>query len=207
MRVASVPASHVYVRHLSDPDGVDDVVRLDDPVPADGRKVPGGWWPPLMLEAGWVDEHYDSFDVFHLHFGFDAIGADALSEVMGELKRHDKPFVYTVHDLRNPHHLDPQAHNDQQVSCRTALTSIAGRRARAAARCCVSAGSLRKRRHIWPSRQPGARGGHWCLPVRSRISGTSTGRCGRIWTTTFDMPVIYTRGDWRLWWAARLQRS
>lgn len=114
MRVASVPASHVYVRHLSDPDGFDDVVRLDDPVPVDGRKVPGGWWPPLMLEPGWVDEHHELFDVFHLHFGFDAIGADALCEVMGELKRHDKPFVYTVHDLRNPHHLDPQAHNEQQ---------------------------------------------------------------------------------------------
>jgi hypothetical protein len=43
LRVASVPASHVYVRHLADPAGVDAVRRLSDPVPRDGRKVPGGW--------------------------------------------------------------------------------------------------------------------------------------------------------------------
>ena len=42
IRVASVPAGHVYVRHLSDPDGGGDVVRLPDIPPADGRKVPGG---------------------------------------------------------------------------------------------------------------------------------------------------------------------
>jgi len=76
LRVASVPASHVYVRHLSDPDGTDDVVRLHDPVPKDGCTVPGGWWPPLMLEPGWVSANHDKFDVFHVHFGFDAIGPD-----------------------------------------------------------------------------------------------------------------------------------
>jgi hypothetical protein len=32
LRIASVPASHNYVRHLSHPDGFDRVVRLDDPV-------------------------------------------------------------------------------------------------------------------------------------------------------------------------------
>ena len=59
LRVASVPASHVYVRHLAEPAGVDAVRRLSDPVPRDGRKVPGGWWPPLMLEPGWVTENRD----------------------------------------------------------------------------------------------------------------------------------------------------
>jgi glycosyltransferase involved in cell wall biosynthesis len=114
LRVASVPASHVYVRHLSSVDGADDVVRLDDPEPADGRTVPGGWWPPLMLEPGWVTANHREFDVFHVHFGFDAIGPDVLSEVTSELKRFGKPLVYTMHDLRNPHHPDPQAHADQQ---------------------------------------------------------------------------------------------
>lgn len=114
MRVASVPASHVYVRHLSDPDGSTDIVRLDDPVPKDGRTMPGGWWPPLMLEPGWVSDNHDRFDVFHVHFGFDAIGPDALADVMQELKEHDKPLLYTVHDLRNPHHPDPHAHCAQQ---------------------------------------------------------------------------------------------
>lgn len=113
MRVASVPASHVYVRHLSDSD-VDCVVRLDDPVPADGRTVPGGWWPPLMLEPGWVSDNHSRFDVFHIHFGFDAVGPEVLAGVVEELKMHDKPLVYTVHDLRNPHHPEPAAHTAQQ---------------------------------------------------------------------------------------------
>lgn len=114
MRVASVPSSHVYVRHLSEPGGFDSVVRLADPVPADGRTVPGGWWPPLMLEPGWVSANHDRFDVFHVHFGFDAIAPDVLSGVIAELKAHRKPLVYTVHDLRNPHHDEPRAHAEQQ---------------------------------------------------------------------------------------------
>ena len=114
LRVASVPASHIYVRHLSDPGGFDTVTRLRDPVPADGRKVPGGWWPPLMLDPGWIRENHHRFDVFHVHFGFDAIGPAVLAEVVQELKMHDKPLVYTVHDLRNPHHIEPDAHAEQQ---------------------------------------------------------------------------------------------
>ena len=46
LRIASVPASHIYVRHLSQPGGRDPVVRLDDPVPADGRTVPAAGGRP-----------------------------------------------------------------------------------------------------------------------------------------------------------------
>jgi hypothetical protein len=115
MRIASVPASHVYVQHLSGAGGVDSVVRLSDPRPHDDRKIPGGWWPPLMLEPGWVSRNHERFDVFHVHFGFDAVGAEVLADVMQELKMHDKPLVYTVHDLRNPHHAEPDAHAEQQA--------------------------------------------------------------------------------------------
>lgn len=114
IRVASVPASHLYVRHLSRPDGTDSVTRLPDPAPADGRKVPGGWWPPLMLDPQWIARNHSRFDVFHIHFGFDAIGADVLQDVVHELKQHNKPLIYTVHDLRNPHHPQPEAHQSQQ---------------------------------------------------------------------------------------------
>jgi hypothetical protein len=114
MRVASVPASHVYVRHLAHPSALDAVRRLPDPVPADGRTVPGGWWPPLMLEPGWVTANHHRFDVFHVHFGFDAVAPDVLDSVLQELKMHDKPLIYTVHDLRNPHHPERAAHDEQQ---------------------------------------------------------------------------------------------
>jgi beta-1,4-mannosyltransferase len=70
IRVASVPASHVYVRHLAAPNGVDDGVRrLPDP-PTSGRSQQSQWWPPRMLDADWVRRHRDEFDVFHVHFGF-----------------------------------------------------------------------------------------------------------------------------------------
>lgn len=114
LRVASVPESHIYVRHLAEPGGRNAVHRLPDPVPSDGRKVPGGWWPPLMLEPGWITDNHDRFDVFHVHFGFDAIAPGDLRKVVEELEQHDKPLVYTVHDLRNPHHTEPTAHDKQQ---------------------------------------------------------------------------------------------
>nr|WP_084813145.1 MULTISPECIES: glycosyltransferase [Gordonia] len=120
IRVASVPQSHVYVRHLSPVNGSVSVLdtgsvsvtRLPDPVPADGAKVPGGWWPPLMLDPRWIAEHHDEFDVFHIHFGFDGIEPSVMADVLTELDRHNKPLVYTLHDLRNPHHPEPGAHEE-----------------------------------------------------------------------------------------------
>jgi hypothetical protein len=128
IRVATVPASHVYVRHLSPvegdiarpggsaamaSDGVR-VVRLFDPDPDDPRRsAEQRWWPPAMLEADWVRENADEFDVFHLQFGFDARTPAQLRELVAELRRQGKPFVYTVHDLRNPHHASRTEHDAQ----------------------------------------------------------------------------------------------
>jgi hypothetical protein len=111
IRVASVPANHVYVRHLSALAGPDPVRRLSDP-PVEGQKATQ-WWPPVMLEPGWVRDHQDEFDVFHLHFGFDARTPQQLAELTQELRRAGKPFVYTVHDLRNPHHPAADLHLQQ----------------------------------------------------------------------------------------------
>lgn len=112
IRVASVPGSHIYVRHLISANPTGRVRRLPDPVPADGRTVPGGWWPPLMLDPGWISDHHSEFDVFHVHFGFDAISAQTMTDVVHELRTHHKPLVYTLHDLRNPHHPEPDAHEE-----------------------------------------------------------------------------------------------
>ncbi len=113
IRVASVPANHVYVRHLSDPLGDDAVVRLPDvPLPGAGR-VPGGWWPPGLLEAEWVTANQGAFDVFHVHFGFDAKPPDELRALADALDAAGAPLVVTVHDLRNPHHPEPGLHAAQ----------------------------------------------------------------------------------------------
>jgi len=114
IRVASVPAGHVYVRHLSNPEPAGarpDVVRLPDPSP--GADIPDAqWWPPPMLEPRWVHEHADEFDVFHVHFGFDARTPKDLRALVQALRAHGKPLVYTAHDLRNPHHDERGLHDD-----------------------------------------------------------------------------------------------
>lgn len=111
MRVLSVPSGHVYVRHLAShrPDGV---VRLPDP-PVEGRMTAAQWWPPMALDPEWVAAHLDEFDLYHLHFGFDARTPEQLRELVDLLRREGKPFVYTVHDLRNPHHTERSPHDAQ----------------------------------------------------------------------------------------------
>ncbi|MET1038989.1 MAG: glycosyltransferase family 1 protein [Aeromicrobium sp.] len=116
LRVASVPSSHVYVRHLSadDTHGHDaEVERLADPTPAGASAAQSQWWPPAMLEPGWVADHADEFDVFHLHFGFDARSTDELRDLVEALRQAGRPLVFTVHDLRNPHHTDRRQHDEQ----------------------------------------------------------------------------------------------
>lgn len=109
IRVLSVPAGHVYVRHLSalEPD---EVVRLPDAPVSDGVAA-APWWPPSALAADWVRDHRDEFDLAHVHFGFDARSQGDLAAWVEELRRSGKPLVYTVHDLRNPHHDDPTLHD------------------------------------------------------------------------------------------------
>ena len=111
IRVASVPAGHVYVQHLTAFGGGDRVHRLPDPVPDHPAPLVGQWWPPAMLDPEWVQAHAHEFDVFHIHFGFDALAPADLAAVLDALVRCDKPLIYTVHDLRNPHHADRAAHD------------------------------------------------------------------------------------------------
>jgi hypothetical protein len=56
-----------------------------------------------MLDPAWVTANHEHVDVFHVHFGFDAIPLERLSATLDALDEHAIPLVYTVHDLRNPH--------------------------------------------------------------------------------------------------------
>lgn len=126
IRVLSVPSGHVYVQHLANPHRDDGVRRLADP-PV-GPDLPASqWWPPPALEAAWVDAHAEEFDVFHVHFGFDALSPARLQDLVSTLRRHRKPLVYTVHDLRNPHHRDRalhDAHLDVLIPAAAALITL-----------------------------------------------------------------------------------
>jgi glycosyltransferase involved in cell wall biosynthesis len=110
--IASVPAGHVYVQHLA-PESGGGPVRLADPRPS-GVPAPGAhWWPPVMLDPTWIARHGGDLDVFHLHFGFDALAPAELQLIVDALRHRGTPLVYTVHDLRNPHHPDRAAHDAQ----------------------------------------------------------------------------------------------
>jgi beta-1,4-mannosyltransferase len=127
IRIASVPADHPYVRHLSAPGG-DLVERLAD------RREPGqrGWWPPRMLEAEWVRDNADAFDLFHVQFGFDGRHPEQLRELTDLLAELGKPLVYTVHDLRNPNHEEHGLHAEQMavlVDAAAALVTLTDRAA------------------------------------------------------------------------------
>lgn len=113
IRVASVPADHPYVAHLSPSgetpgDGCDEVIRLPDPpVIADDGST--RWWPPRILDPAWLREHAGEFDVLHVHFGFESFSPEHLREVVDVAHELGKGVVVTVHDLRNPHIKDPAA--------------------------------------------------------------------------------------------------
>lgn len=108
--VASVPTGHVYVRHLADDRG-DVVRRLPDPAPRGSDSQPGAWWPPRVLDLDWVADA--EVDLVHLHFGFDAVDPAHLERWVAALRDRGLPLVFTVHDLRNPHHADRSAHDRQ----------------------------------------------------------------------------------------------
>ena len=122
IRVATVPSSHVYVRHLAPLEepaagtgtgAAPSIVRPADPDPDDPRRsAVERWWPPAMLEPEWVRSN-DDFDIFHLQFGFDARTPAQLAELVQTLRERGIPFVYTVHDLRNPHHVRREEHDAQ----------------------------------------------------------------------------------------------
>lgn len=100
LRVASIPATHVYVRRLAHPD----VERLQDPSGDDLRT-------PCFLDPAWVGEHASAFDVLHIHFGVEFYDPERVDAVADELDAHGVPLVFTCHDLRNPNHASSELHD------------------------------------------------------------------------------------------------
>ena len=108
LRIASVPSEHVYIRHLAATAGQQAVDRRADPEVTGARS--GQWRPSPILEPTWLRRHAGSFDVVHLHFGFEHRTAPELAAFVATLRALDRPLVLTVHDLENPHLLDQRAH-------------------------------------------------------------------------------------------------
>jgi hypothetical protein len=105
VRVASIPAGHLYVRHALAGTGVG---LLPDPPPPGATN--GRWWPPVMCDAAWVTANADRFDVMHVHFGTESYPAAHLRSLLDALRAAGRPLVYTMHDLENPQLADQARH-------------------------------------------------------------------------------------------------
>lgn len=99
--VASVPASHPYVRGIS---GAPGIIVLDDP-PVPGEPV-GTWWPPAVLDPAWIRAHRNDADLLHLHFGTESFPPGHLTACIDAAHEVGWPVVFTVHDLEHPQATD-----------------------------------------------------------------------------------------------------
>lgn len=100
LRLLSIPARHPYV----------DAVR-----PAGVRRVRPDrppWAADPVFDPDVVAGLAREADVVHLHFGFDHLDPDAARRWTAALAAAGLPLVLTVHDLRNPHHLTRERHDD-----------------------------------------------------------------------------------------------
>jgi hypothetical protein len=98
--LVSIPPRHPYV---------------DAVTPSGLRRVwpdrVAGWVPDPMFSPGMPRRLSDQADLVHLHFGFDHLGPVEIRRWLAELDQAELPLVLTVHDLRNPHHGTPNAHD------------------------------------------------------------------------------------------------
>jgi hypothetical protein len=75
-----------------------------------------------MLRPEWAET--EDFDIFHIQFGFDGWDPEDLRRLVKVLRSRGKPLVYTVHDLRNPHHQDRTLHDSQLDVLIPAATAV-----------------------------------------------------------------------------------
>lgn len=104
IRIASVPAAHPFVEHIQPLDGASFTTLPEI------FHEPGRWWPPQRLNAEWLRENADSYDLLHTHFGYESLSPDDIGAVTETLSELGKPLVVTVHDLQNPHLHDDSDH-------------------------------------------------------------------------------------------------
>ncbi len=100
-RVASVPHDHPYVAAVWPH-------WLRPTLPGRSR----GWAPDPLFSPAYRRRHLHELDAVHLHFGFDHLTPGELREFLDDLGHARVPLVYTLHDLRNPHHEDGQRHQE-----------------------------------------------------------------------------------------------
>lgn len=122
--VASVPCAHVYIAHLSAPDG-SGPVWLPHPLPEGAPNRYGTRWPPVRLPFDWLRQA--AYDVLHVQFDFDVYTPGELREIISIVRERGIPLVFTVHDLRTTTREEPSEHQERLavlVSAADALITL-----------------------------------------------------------------------------------
>lgn len=100
VRVVSIPARHPYVEAVRP-------ARVTTVRPGRTR----GWEPDPLLRPDVVAGLAGEADLVHLHFGFDDLDLASIRAWLRALADAKLPLVFTVHDLRNPHHAERHRHD------------------------------------------------------------------------------------------------
>lgn len=122
--VASIPSAHVYLAHLSAPDG-SGPVWLPHPRPKGAPNRYGTRWPPVRLPFDWL--RHARYDVLHVQFDFDVYTPAELREIAGIVNTRRIPLVFTVHDLRTTTREDGDEHEERLevlIRCADALVTL-----------------------------------------------------------------------------------
>lgn len=122
LRVQHVPGEHPYVRHLQPPTGHDPLfAHLPDPTPRPAR---GGWRPSTVLDPRWVSRQHGKIDVVHLHFGYEHLTAEQVTEWADAVHAAGVALVLTVHDIDNPHLTDQRHHHRNLAAALAAADEV-----------------------------------------------------------------------------------
>lgn len=109
LKIQHIPAGHPYVRHLQPPPGrAASFTNLPDPTPP---TAPGSWRPSPALDPAWIAAQAADVDVVHLHFGYEHLTAEQVTEWAAAVHAAGLALVVTVHDIDNPHLGDQARHH------------------------------------------------------------------------------------------------
>lgn len=125
IRIASVPAGHPYVAAVTASRDID--LRPDPAVPG---QPDGVWWPPVVLEPAWIEEHASDADVLHIHFGTESFPPGHLTACARAAHAAGWPVVFTVHDLVHPQLADQRPYlaqlDELMIAADALITLTAG---------------------------------------------------------------------------------
>ena len=149
-RVASIPPRHPYVTAVWPQ-------WMRPALPGRSSR----WAPDPLFSPGYLRRYAPGLDAVHLHFGFDHLTPAQLQQFLLELARHKIPLLYTLHDLRNPHHENVHRHQ-QHLRLLMAAAAEVVTLTDAAAQVCEQEYGRRPRVVPHPTVLPGS----WQAPVR-----------------------------------------